>query len=118
MSLIEEVKKVQEESYDKWFERWYRKANLESKIVEAAQQGCTSYYISIINERETEARFNERRRYITRRARDERTTKNIQEKLGTGFVVRLKKEIRTTRVILDMTMSAKKEFISINWGDE
>lgn len=47
MSLIEKIQEIQNESFDKWFERWYEKQNLEDTIIRSAGKGYEGYRISI-----------------------------------------------------------------------
>ena len=47
MSLIEEIQEIQNESFDKWFERWYEKQNIEDTIIQSAAKGYKGYCISI-----------------------------------------------------------------------
>lgn len=58
MSLIEEVKKEQIESYDVWFDRWYEKENLEERIRISAKKGFTGI---IINVSEVDNEYKKRR---------------------------------------------------------
>lgn len=101
MSLIDEIKQQDQESYDKWFERWYKKENLEKEIKQAAMEGYKGFIIDI----------EPKVPYLKRRLCDDRTTKRIEEKLGEGFTVYY---FRNARKFGDWT-TGYDEKIHIKW---
>lgn len=78
MTLFDEVQQLSSESYDKWFERYFKKYNLEKIIKESAKQGYTGYLMSVLKVGDD---------YTKRRLDDERTLEKIKELLGDGFKV-------------------------------
>ena len=77
-TLFEEVQKLSNESHDKWFERYFKKIDLEKKIKQAAQEGFSGYSISITKCRDD---------YTRRRLEDYRTLIKLKEMLGEDFKV-------------------------------
>lgn len=69
---------MRSESHDKWFERYFKKYNLEKTIKQSAKQGYTGHLMSVLNVKDE---------YTRRRLDDERTLKKIKELLGDGFEV-------------------------------
>ena len=47
MALFDEVQKLSSESHAKWFERYFKKYNLEEKLKTSAQKGYTGYLINV-----------------------------------------------------------------------
>lgn len=78
MTLFDEVQRMRSESHDKWFERYFKKYNLEKTIKQSAKQGYTGHLMSVLNVKDE---------YTRRRLDDERTLKKIKELLGDGFEV-------------------------------
>lgn len=72
MSLINELNQDNEESFNIWFERWYVSRKFESKIKAANKQGFKKYTLRI-DECEDY--------YLRNRLFDDRTIKNLSEKL-------------------------------------
>lgn len=114
MSLIDEINKAKEESYEKWFERWYKKLNLENKILQSASEGYSGYAISIKQRYESESEWNKNKKYLARRLRDERTVNNIEKKLGDGFKVKRKYEVYEGKLI-GMPTRRTEDNITILW---
>ena len=92
MSLIEKIQEIQNESFDKWFERWYEKQNLEDTIIQSAAEG---YRISIKETWESTSNWDEEQKHLARRLRDKRTVEKIQEKLGEGLKVKYVNDDKT-----------------------
>ena len=78
MTLFDEVQQLSSESYDKWFERYFKKYNLEKVIKKSAKQGYTGHLMSVLKVGDD---------YTRRRLDDERTLEKIKELLGDGFEV-------------------------------
>lgn len=78
MTLFDEVQQLSSESHDKWFERYFKKYNLEKVIKKSAKQGYTGHLMSVLKVRDD---------YTRRRLDDERTLEKIKELLGDGFKV-------------------------------
>ncbi|WP_034538544.1 hypothetical protein [Carnobacterium inhibens] len=114
MSLIDQIKEIKDESYDKWFERWYRKQNLENAIIQSAKQGYGGFTIRIKETYESESDWKKERKYLVRRLRDSRTPINIQSKLGEGFTVKHKFEVYHGK-LLGMSTRRTEDWISIRW---
>lgn len=57
---VNDILEEKEEALDKWFERWYKKENLESRIKVAAKQGYTGITLSVseLNDVYTKRRLN------------------------------------------------------------
>lgn len=117
MSLIDQVKNAQEESFDKWFDRWYKKMNLESKIVSSAQQGYTGYSLMIKCDYENENNWNKDKDYTARRTRDSRTVEKLKEKLGEGFKVRYVSDTKTGYIFGRIPTTKTEDYISIRWEE-
>lgn len=117
MSLIDEINKAKEESYEKWFERWYKKLNLENKILQSASEGYSGYTISIKQRYESESEWNKNKKYLARRLRDKRTVENIQNKLGEGLKVKYVSNVHEGK-LLGISTTKFEDYISINWEAE
>lgn len=78
MTLFDEVQQLSSESYNKWFERYFKKYNLEKIIKKSAKQGYTGHLMSVLKVGDE---------YTRRRLDDERTLEKIKELLGDGFKV-------------------------------
>ena len=117
MSLINQIRDIQEESYNKWFERYWKNLNLENKILQSAQQGYKAFSIGIRDGTEIENQSTEDEIYILRRLRDPRTAGLIQEKLGEGFTVKLIQDPYTVR-LFGIEFNRIKERIFISWEEE
>ena len=102
MTLIDEIKSSQKESHEKWFERWYKKENLENDIRISAQKGYTGFRIQVSEERDS---------YLRLRLSNNETLSLLKEKLGEGFTVKLK-EIRGENIL---GMKTYKSYIQILW---
>lgn len=78
MTLFDEVQQLSSESHAKWFERYFKKYNLEKVIKKSAKQGYTGHLMSVLKVGDD---------YTRRRLDDERTLEKIEELLGDGFKV-------------------------------
>ncbi|RBT33782.1 hypothetical protein EA73_01981 [Enterococcus faecium] len=117
MSLIEKIQETQNESFDKWFERWYKKQNLEDTIIKSAAEGYKGYCISIKETWESISDWDEDQKYLVRRLRDKRTVKKIQEKLGEGLKVKYVNDDKTYDTYFGLKRHEQSEYISIEWGE-
>ena len=102
MSLIEDIKIVQAESHEKWFERWYKKFDLEKKILVAASEGFTGYRISVSEVSDG---------YTRTRRSNPKTIELLKNKLGEGFEVDLKEEQGKNA----FGFETYKSYIRIHW---
>lgn len=102
MTLIDEIKSSQKESHEKWFERWYKKENLENDIRILAQKGYTGFRIQVSNCSD---------KYLGLRLGNEETISLLKEKLGDGFTVTLR-EIHGENLL---GIKTYKSFIQILW---
>lgn len=78
MTLFDEVQQLSSESHAKWFERYFKRYNLEEKLKTSAQKGYTGYLIDVWSVRD---------RYLRNRLENERTLEKLRERLGKGFSV-------------------------------
>lgn len=78
MTLFDEVQQLSSESHAKWFERYFKKYNLEQKLKTSAQKGYTGYLIDVWSVRD---------KYLRNRLENERTLEMLRERLGKGFSV-------------------------------
>ncbi|QDK71474.1 hypothetical protein [Lactococcus protaetiae] len=102
MELIDEIKSSQNESHKKWFERWYKKIDLEKEIKTAANQGYTGYRIKISEPED---------KYLKIRLQNRGTIDLLKEKLGVGFDIELK-EIYGKNFL---GINVYKSYIQISW---
>ena len=102
MTLIDEIKTSQKEAHKKWFERWYKRENLENDIRISSEKGYTGFRIQVSEERDS---------YLRLRLSNNETLSLLKEKLGIGFTVKLK-EIRGENIL---GMKTYKSFIQILW---
>ena len=102
MTLIDEIKSSQKESHEKWFERWYKKINLENDIRISAEKGYTGFRIEVSGCNDE---------YLRLRLRNKETISLLKEKLGDGFTVTLR-EIHGENFLGFKTY---KSFIQILW---
>ena len=79
-SLIEKLKQAGDESFETWFDRWYKKRNLERSLVISSSKGFNRLSIDINKENE----------YIKRRMLDKQFIPKLKKMLGTGINVYLK----------------------------
>lgn len=114
MGLIDQVKKVNEESFEIWFNRWYGKQNLDKNVVRSAKKGYSGFRISITDYYESKNDFSKERNYENRRLRDVRTVEKIREKLGEGFDVNYKKDVQKSN-ILSLEVTRTSDWIEIRW---
>lgn len=114
MKLIDQVKNIQEESFETWFSRWYEKQNLEKDIVRSAQKGYNGFRITITGFYEYKNDFSKERKYKNRRLRDKRTVEKIREKLGEGFDVNYKEDVQKSK-ILSLEVTRTSDWIEIRW---
>lgn len=110
-SLIEKINAEEEESYRKWFERWYKKQDLERKLIRVAKQG----YKALVIVFEKESQFNSKQEikeidYINRRLRDDRTIEYLQKKLP-GIKVEYEQDV--SRDILNRKVIKEKIKLTI-----
>lgn len=78
MTLFDEVQQLSSESHAKWFERYFKRYNLEEKLKTSAQKGYTGYLIGVWSVRD---------KYLRNRLENERTLEMLRERLGKGFSV-------------------------------
>lgn len=81
MTLFDEVQQLSSESHVKWFERYFKKYNLEQKLKTSAQKGYTGYLIDVWSVRDE---------YLKNRLEDERTLEALRKLLGAGFTIKHK----------------------------
>lgn len=86
LTFAEKLQKVEDEAFNKWFERWYRNMNIERKLMQSAQKGYKEYAIEV-----SYLGDDEKLQYIARRLRDNRTIPKLLEKLGEVSIKRYRK---------------------------
>lgn len=114
MKLIDQVKNIQEESFQTWFTRWYAKQNLDKKIIQSAQKGYSGFKIGITDYNESKNDFSKEREYENRRLRDKRTIEKISNELGEGFDVNYKKDVQKSK-ILSLEVTRSSDWVEIRW---
>lgn len=87
---IDELREISLESYDKWFERWYKKQGLADKLKKSAMQGYTSYSYVINNSYSD---------YEKRRMNNPLLIKKLQGKLDDFEVYRVEPKKYTKRIL-------------------
>jgi len=102
MTLIDEIKTCQKESHKKWFERWYKKANLENNIRISAEKGYTGFRIQVSDCNDE---------YLRLRLGNKETASLLKEKLGDGFSIAFR-EIHGENFL---GIKTYKSFIQILW---
>lgn len=104
MTLFDEVQQLGSESHAKWFERYFKKYDLEQKIKASAQQGYTGHLIGVLSVKDE---------YTRRRLDNEKTLELLREMLGPGFRVRYK-IYRSRNIFTGDTYTSDKK-IHISW---
>ena len=79
-NLSEKLKQVGVESFETWFDRWYKKRDLEYLLIVSSSKGFNKLSIYLNNETE----------YIKNRMLDKRFIPKLENMLGTGINVYLK----------------------------
>ncbi|MDG4973880.1 hypothetical protein OGZ44_06460 [Lactococcus lactis] len=102
MTLIDEIKSSQKEYHEKWFERWYKKTDLENAIRISAQQGYTGYRIQVSKQNDS---------YLRLRLGNKETISLLKEKLGEGFTITLR-EIHGENIL---GIKTYESFIQLLW---
>lgn len=74
---VKELNEIKNESYDKWFERWYEKENLPKKLEQVAMKGYTAISYTVADPYTD---------YEQRRLRDIRFINSLEDKLE-GFKI-------------------------------
>ena len=100
-SLSEKLKQVGDESFETWFDRWYKKTDLENTLMISAKKGFRCFHININREEE----------YIKRRFLDSIFIPNLKERLGEG--IKVSQEYRTRRMFIGGEI--REDYISISW---
>lgn len=76
MTLFDEVQQLGSESHAKWFERYFKKYDLEQKIKASAQQGYTGHLIGVLSVKDE---------YTRRRLDNEKTLELLRRDVRTRF---------------------------------
>lgn len=100
-SLSEKLKQVGDKSFETWFERWYKKRDLEHLLIVSSSKGFNKLSIYLNNETE----------YIKNRMLDKRFIPKIEKMLGTGINVYLK--VVPRKNLLGFRIEDK--YIAIEW---
>ncbi|MDB0581367.1 hypothetical protein [Salinicoccus roseus] len=113
MSLIEKVKRADEESYEKWFERWFKKEDLESKIIKSAKEGYTGFSFEVSGR----PHDSDRVMYEKRRMQNSRFKTFLEERLGEGFKITTKTETFKPAIFQDILPERKEVYVVISWEE-
>ena len=79
-SLSEKLKQVGVESFETWFDRWYKKIDIEHLLIVSSSKGFNKFHIYLNNEDE----------YTKNRMLDKRFIPKMEKMLGIGINVYLK----------------------------
>lgn len=105
MSFIDEVREKQEESYDKWFERWYGRKSIESQIKKSAMQGYSATTLRVSEEVDG---------YTRRRLGDARVIEKLKGKLP-GFDIKYAESSGDKMFLNSKVGTWYKKVILISW---
>ena len=100
-SLSEKLKQVGVESFETWFERWYKKIDLEHLLLVSSSKGFNKFHIYLNNEDE----------YTKNRMLDKRFIPKMEKMLGAGINVYLK--VVERKNLLGWEIEDK--YIAIEW---
>lgn len=100
-SLSEKLKQVGIESFEIWFDRWYKKRDLEHLLIVSSSKGFNKLSIYLNDETE----------YIKNRMLDKRFIPKLEKILGTGINVHLK--VVQRKNLLGFVIEDK--YIAIEW---
>ena len=100
-SLSEKLKQVGDESFETWFERWYKEVDLENTLIVSAKKGFRGFNINVECEE----------KYVQRRFLDSRFIPKLKERLGEG--IKVSWEYRTMRGLFGGEI--REDYISISW---
>ncbi|MGT2744851.1 hypothetical protein ACVRW4_05860 [Streptococcus phocae subsp. phocae] len=106
MSLIDEVKKCESESHEKWFDRFFDDLKIEEKIKQSAMKGYSGYKISISKNDE----------YLARRLNSQKTIDLLKQRLGDGFKVEI--SILESDLIFFGKRRELSRHLKIYWGTQ
>lgn len=115
MNLAGKLKEAKHESFDKWFERWYKEQDLEKQLIVAASQGNSEFRIGIQEDYERVSKFSDRKVYLNRRLRDDRTVEKISNELGEGIKVEYKENNIRSTGYFGTTNHYYSDWIEISW---
>ena len=102
---VNEIKEMQSEAYDVWFERWYAKKDLENTIKISAKQGYSSYTL-LVSEADDE--------YTRVRLSNPKTLEKLREKL-VGFEVNYVETSGDRMLFGNKIGTWNKKVIRIKW---
>ena len=100
-SLIEKLKQAGDESFETWFDRWYKKIDIEHLLLISSSKGFNKFHIYLNNEDE----------YIKNRMLDKRFIPKLEKMLGSGINVYL--EVVPRKNLLGFGIEDK--YIAIEW---
>ena len=100
-SLSEKLKQVGVESFETWFERWYKKIDLEHLLLISSSKGFNKFHIYLNDEDE----------YTKNRMLDKRFIPKMEKMLGTGINVYLKVVPRKNL----LGFGIEDKYIAIEW---
>lgn len=101
-----ELEKIKSDSFDKWFERWWKKSNLTEKFKQSAMKGYSGFTIKFCDDD-----------YLNRRMRDPRFVELLKDKMS-GITIAYEQEHVTYRNLLGQKHTKLVESINFYWGKE
>lgn len=100
-SLSEKLKQVGVESFETWFDRWYKEVDLENTLIVSAKKGFEGFNINVECEE----------KYVQRRFLDSRFIPKLSDSLGEG--IKVSREYRTMTNLFGS--ERREDYISISW---
>lgn len=108
MNLFDELQMIGRESFDRRFDEWYKKADLENKIKQSAMDGYNGYRLDIVHV--------EKREELRRLFKNKRFEKELLKKLGEGFVVEYVDKREPYKLFgTDITAYRDINYLRISW---
>ena len=105
-SLKDQLHEISDESYQKWFDRWFEKANLENEFIKSASMGYGGYEIKITDLSDD---------YLERRLNNVKIVGLLQEKLPSLEIEITKQD--NSYYFLDKLIKRTRKYISFSWRD-
>lgn len=102
----EELKEIQQDSYEKWFERWYAKESIPQKLKQAAMEGYSGFNYAIHENLDD---------YIKRRMNDKRFVRKLKEKLPELDITRIEAEKYEIKIFNTTLTRWRDPKVNISW---
>ncbi len=101
----EKLAEIKKNSFDVWFERYWKHTQLENRLEQSAMKGYSSYRSNFGNDD-----------YRNRRMRDPRHVERLKEKLP-GIKISYEKETSVS-YFFGQTRTRTYEWIEFDWGSD